>query len=107
MSQIKLLLNLACDLRALADSIQAVADVMADKETAETAQLETPVSAKESEPPAKKVTLEQVRAVLADKSQQGFTADVRTLLEKYGAPKLSQIDPASYAALMADAESLK
>ena len=74
---------------------------------AEAAQPETPISAKESEPPAKAVTLEQVRAVLADKSQQGFTADVRTLLEKYGAPKLSQIDPASYAALMADAESLK
>lgn len=107
MSQIKLLLNLACDLRALADSVQAVADVMADKETAEMAQPETPVSAKESDPPAKAVTLEQVRAVLADKSQQGFTADVRMLLEKYGAPKLSQIDPASYAALMADAESLK
>lgn len=107
MSQIKLLLNLACDLRALADSVQAVADVKADKETAETAQPETPVSAKESDPPAKAVTLEQVRAVLADKSQQGFTADVRILLEKYGAPKLSQIDPASYDALMADAESLK
>lgn len=103
----KLLLDLARDLRSLAASIQTVADVMADKETAETAQLETPVSAKESEPPAKAVTLEQVRAVLADKSQQGFTADVRTLLEKYGAPKLSQIDPANYAALMADAESLK
>ncbi len=107
MSQIKLLLNLACDLRALANSVQAVADVMADKETAETAQPETPVSAQESDPLTKAVTLEQVRAVLADKSQQGFTADVRTLLEKYGAPKLSQIDPASYAALMADAESLK
>ena len=107
MSQIKLLLNLACDLRSLANSVQAVADVMADKETAETAQPETPVSAKKPDPPAKAVTLEQVRAVLADKSQQGFTADVRTLLEKYGAPKLSQIDPASYAALMADAESLK
>lgn len=107
MSQIKLLLNLACDLRALADSVQAVADVMADKETAGKAQPETPISAKESDPPAKAVTLEQVRAVLADKSQQGFTADVRMLLEKYGAPKLSQIDPASYAALMADAERLK
>ena len=107
MSQIKLLLNLACDLRALANSVQAVADVMADKETVEAAQPETPVSAKESEPPAKVVTLEQVRAVLADKSQQGFTVDVRTLLEKYGALKLSQIEPASYAALMADAESLK
>ena len=107
MSKSKVLLDLARDLRSLAASIQTVADVMADKETAETAQPETPVSAQESDPPTKAVTLEQVRAVLADKSQQGFTADVRTLLEKYGAPKLSQIDPASYAALMADAESLK
>ena len=107
MSKIKLLLNLACDLLSLANSVQAVADVMVDKETAETAQPEMPVSAQGSDQPTKAVTLEQVRAVLADKSQQGFTADVRTLLEKYGAPKLSQIDPASYAALMADAESLK
>jgi len=107
MIKTKLLLNLAHDMRSLADSVQAVADVMADKETDEPAQTETPVSAKEPEPPVKAVTLEQVRAVLADKSQQGFTADVRTLLEKYGAPKLSQIDPASYVALMADAESLK
>ena len=107
MRNIKLLLNLAHDLRSLADSVQAVAEVTAERETDETAQPETPVSAKNSEPTAKTVTLEQVRAVLADKSQQGFTADVRTLLEKYGAPKLSQIDPASYAALMADAESLK
>lgn len=107
MSQIKLLLNLAHDMRSLADSVQAVADVMADKETAETAQPEPPVSAKEPESPAKAVTLEQVRSVLADKSQQGFTAGVRRLLEKHGAPKLSQIDPANYAALMADAENLK
>lgn len=107
MSKIKLLLNLAHDLRSLADSVQAVAEVTAETETDEKAQPEAPVSAKESEPPAKTVTLEQVRAVLADKSQQGFTSDVRTLLEKYGAPKLSQIDPANYAALMADAEILK
>ena len=32
---------------------------------------------------------------------------VRDLLEKYGAPKLSQIDPANYTALLADAEGLK
>jgi len=94
-------------LRSLAVSIQAVADVMADNELAGVAQPETPVAAKESESTAKSVTLGQVRAVLADKSQQGFTADVRMLLEKHGALKLSQIDPADYAALMADAENLK
>ena len=107
MNKIKLLINLAHDLRSLAGSVQAFADVMEDKETDEMAQPEMPVSAKESEPSVKAVTLEQVRSVLANKSQQGFTSDVRTLLEKYGAPKLSQINPANYAALMADAEKLK
>ena len=46
-----------------------------------------------------KVTLEQVRAVLAEKSRDGHTAKVRELLERYGASKLSEIDPAKYAAL--------
>ena len=107
MSKIEPLFNLARDLRSLADSVQAVAEAMADNDPAEAVQPETPVAAKESEPMAKTVTLEQVRAALADKSQQGHTAEVRMLLEKYGAPKLSQIDPANYAALLADAERLK
>ena len=105
-SKTKLLLNVVGDLRSLADSLQAVAEAMAGNEPAEAAQGEKLATAKEAKPAAKAVTLEQVRAVLADKSQQGFTADVRALLEKYGAPKLSQIDPANYAALLADAEGL-
>ena len=52
------------------------------------------------------LTLEQVRAVLADKSRQGHTAEIRSLLQKYGAAKLSQIDPAHYKVLLADAEVL-
>jgi len=50
--------------------------------------------------------LEQVRAVLADKSQDGFTAEVRALLEKHGAKRLSEIDPANYQALLSDTEAL-
>jgi len=52
------------------------------------------------------LTLEQVRAVLADKSRMGFTAEIRTLLQKYGAPKLSGIDPVHYKALVVEAEVL-
>lgn len=59
--------------------------------------------------PAKKelkpeLKLEDVRAVLAEKSHAGHTAEVRALLKKYGAAKLSEIDPANYEALMKDAE---
>ena len=64
---------------------------------------EAPAVATPAEP---QLTLEQVRAVLADKSRQGHTAEIRSLLQKYGAAKLSQIDPAHYKALLADAEVL-
>ncbi|MBT9142480.1 MAG: hypothetical protein DDT29_00874 [Dehalococcoidia bacterium] len=54
----------------------------------------------------KPITLEQVRAVLAEKSRDGHTAKVRELLEKHGAAKLSEIDPSEYPALLAEAEAL-
>ena len=58
-------------------------------------------------PPAQKpLTLEAVRAVLAEKSRNGHTAKVRELLEKHGAAKLSEIDPAKYATLLVEAEVL-
>ncbi len=56
--------------------------------------------------PEKALTLEEVRAILAEKSRDGFTAQIRDLLLKYGAKKLSEVDPASYKALVEDAEVL-
>ena len=56
--------------------------------------------------PEKALTLEEVRAILAEKSRDGFTAQIRDLLLKYSAKKLSEVDPASYKALVADAEVL-
>lgn len=60
----------------------------------------------ESKPTSKPLTLEEVRAVLAEKSRNGHTAKIRELLEKHGAAKLSEIDPKKYAALLAEAEVL-
>ena len=107
MSKIKLLLDVVTDLRSLADSLQAVADAMASNEPIDASHLETPAQVPIQKPEEKAVTLEQVRAVLAEKSHDGFTAEVRGLLEKYGASKLSQIDPSKYANLLAEAEALK
>lgn len=53
------------------------------------------------------LTLEQVRAVLAEKSRNGHTAEIRALLQKHGATKLSLVDPAHYKALLAEAEVMK
>ena len=107
MSKTHPLFDIVLNLRALADNFQVLADIVAGSDSNEAAQPETPASEKVLETKTKPVSLEQVRAVLADKSQQGLTAEVRTLLEKYGAPKLSQIDPEHFSALLADAENLK
>ena len=56
-----------------------------------------------AQPKPKPVTLAQVRAVLAEKSRCGHTAQVRELLQKHGAAKLSAIDSAEFESLLSEA----
>ena len=98
----KLLLNVAKNLHSLADSVQAlcalVTDGLSEKKEVPAAKPET------KKAPA--VTLEKVRSVLADKSRAGHTAEVRAIITKYGAEKLSEISPENYEAVMKEAEAL-
>lgn len=87
------------ELRNAAAAINDAANWLAEMFSGEKAE-------KPAAPAEPALTLEQVRAVLADKSRQGHTAEIRSLLQKYGAPKLSGIDPAHYKSLLADAEVL-
>ena len=59
-----------------------------------------------AEPKPKPVTLAQVRAILAEKSRCGHTAQVRELLEKHGAAKLSAIDPTEFETLLSEAAAI-
>lgn len=88
------------DLRNAATAINDAANWLVEQFCGE-AEPEIPAPVKE--PP---LTLEAVRAVLADKSRNGHTTEIRSLLQKYGASKLSEIAPAKYKALLADAEAL-
>lgn len=56
---------------------------------------------------SKKISLEDVRAVLAKLSQHGKTAEVKDLITKYGASKLSDVDEGKYKDLLNDAEGIK
>ena len=56
------------------------------------------------EPEAKQPSLEDVRKVLADISRSGKTAEMKALLEQFGAQKLSDIAPEKYSALLAAAK---
>ena len=103
MSRSKLLLDVVEDIRSLADSLQALANAIARDEVAD----ESPAtSVEQAAKPPVTVTLEQVRAVLAEKSHDGLTEQVRSLLQKYGAQKLSAIASDRYADLLRDAKEL-
>nr|WP_302595222.1 hypothetical protein [uncultured Dialister sp.]DAE60247.1 MAG TPA: hypothetical protein [Caudoviricetes sp.] len=63
--------------------------------------------APQAEPePKKELKLEDVRKVLAERSRAGYTTQIRELLLKYGASKLSAVDPKDYEALLFDVEGL-
>lgn len=106
MSRVKLLLDVADDLRNLSESIRTVCDAMTSdsQPKAETKTDEKPVKTEKAEKPD--VTLKQVRGVLAEKSRDGFTVEVRNIIKRHGADRLSEVDPSQFAAVLKEAEAL-
>jgi len=97
-SRIKLLMEIKEDAENLASSIGVLLTAL---ESDEEVPKEEKVKQEE-----KTYEIEDVRKILADKSRLGHTAKIRELLEKYGAKKLSEIEPSNYKDLVADVEKL-
>jgi len=53
------------------------------------------------------ITLEEVRTVLAELSRDGKTQEVKNLLKKHGATKLSEINPDEWEALLEEAAEIR
>ena len=91
-------------LRGLAKAEGGTKDktVKAQKQDAAKAQQES-VAEVQQESPA---TLEGIRALMAQKTQEGKSKEIKELLQKYGAAKLSAVKPEDYPALMQEAQVL-
>lgn len=68
---------------------------------------ETNTPTNEVKEPIKFISLEDVRKVLAELSRDGFTIEVRKLLQKYGANKLSEVDSSKYDSLIKEAGEMR
>ena len=99
MAQMKKLETVISNLRLLADSLEELC-VSVDLTN------EAPVVKKAEKTPSQKVTIEDIRKVLAEKSRAGKTEQVRELLQKYGANKLSAVEEKHYSSLLDDAKGL-
>jgi len=133
MSKIKRALDVVKDLRSLADSIEYLAEALEGNEvvssnnaeastskeapkTTQPAESTQPAETKESqvdtppevkEPEEKQPTLEEVRAAMAEKNREGHREKVKAIIHKYGANKLTALDPKHYAQVLKEVGEIK
>lgn len=91
----------------VAQAMTVDADKPAEESKKEALKAAKAKAEKPAKGPEEVITIEQVRAVLAEKSQAGFTAQVKALLESFDANKLSAVKPEDYKDLMAAAQDIK
>lgn len=99
MDQKSLMLDAADKFAALSETFKALADSIQEESDGASGHPEKTKRQPE-------VTLEKVRGILADKSRAGHTAEVRAIIKKYGADRISEVDPKKYAAIIKEAEVL-
>lgn len=102
MSKTKLLLDVIEDIKTLGNSLQELVDELSKNEN----QCNKTEDISDTKSNKSQVSLVDVRAVLSSKSQAGFTQEVRSILNRFDANKLSEIDPKYYEEILLLAEEL-
>ena len=93
------------------ETTQPAAEEKPKKKKRKTAKAkDEPAEVHESEPAHEeekpKISFEQVRAALDNKSRDGYTLAVKNLVESFGVEKLSDIKPEHYAEILKQAEMI-
>jgi hypothetical protein len=98
--------QIAAAIHRIGEEIIALADYLAVCVMEENAEGAVPPAAEE-QPAAPAIKLEEVRTVLAEISRSGKTAQMKELLGRFGAGKLSDVKPEDYEALLAAAQEVR
>lgn len=93
------LLEMAKQYRKLAESIEAICEAVT-VDIPKVEQLEFDFE-EEKKP---NITLEEVRSALACKSRDGYTTEVRNLITRFGASRLSEVKPKDFEVILKEAE---
>lgn len=109
MKQLQLMKDLAANIKQLSEILGNFAN---EQESGiEGVKVTPPAEEKDvvvSEPKEKRVviTIEQVRSVLAELSRNGHQPEVKALITKYGADKLTALNPDCFEELLKEAEAI-
>ena len=103
------LLRIAEGFSIVAEGLRGLAKAEGGSKTAEKAQKQDAAKEQPEKTEAQQespATLEGIRALMAQKTQEGKSKEIKELLQKYGAAKLSAVKPEDYPALMQEAQVL-
>ena len=106
MSKMSELSAAVAELRKCGETLIGVSETLRQIFSAGEPEKPEPMQQPRQEEAEPRVSLEEVRAVLAEKSVAGHRAEVQALIREFGADRLSAVDPGCYDSLKAKAEVL-
>lgn len=109
MSRIKLLKQVVDDLKNLSSSLEDLVQAMEGESITTEVKIENNVSTKAEELESddkKQIKLEDVRAILAEKTRLGFTKEIKQIILDLDATKLSEVKPQDYPTILEKVEGL-
>lgn len=104
MEKVETLSLLAAELKKCGEMLIKISEQLSDDSLRVQERTEKKAAVKKKESP---MSLEEVRAVLAEASRSGYTSKIKELLKKHGGDKLSEIDPGEYESLLKEVEEIQ
>ena len=109
MSKTSELNQVLSELKGCGKTLMRIAESLTDMLSSTDDESENAIEA--STPPTdqtkKEYSFLDVRKKFVEVARAGHTEALKELLKKYGAEKLSSVDPSQYAAMLADAEAIQ
>ncbi|MBV1817139.1 hypothetical protein HF847_00190 [Clostridium cochlearium] len=109
MNKTKIIQDIIVNIIGISNNLEALAQVLNESilpisEETKTVEKE---SSKEEAPKPKQPTLEEVREAMAQKNREGHREEVKAVLLKYGAKKLTSLDEKHYADVLKEVGEIK
>lgn len=105
MNKTKIIQDIIVNLKEITDSLEALTGVLETDQTEQEAKKEEVVVEKTKKP--KQPTLEEVREAMAEKSKAGHREEVKAILLKYDAKKLTSLDEKHYSEVLKEVGEIK
>lgn len=107
MNKTKIIQDIIVSLIGISNNLEALAETLNASIVPENTETVEKEPAKDEASESKQPTLEEVREAMAEKSKAGHREEVKAILSKYDAKKLTSLDEKHYADVLKEVGEIK